>query len=386
MRDVVRAFRRRLDALATDSTQHRTPPRAPSGQHEIEPVPFSARYAAAERLSGHFGRQGQSVSARPARGASSCRRERNLRLRSRRRVRTDRPSERGRIRWRSARASANESERAISRRGQTAREAMGRGENRAGCAIPQCRRHDVVCRRSEAVCVGEVDEAVEQRVGVHRVVYRAPGSSATSMRGTPRRRPSRYRAMRSSASIDSHVSFIAWSQSPLSPSSMARSATGMQGALEIPVGGLRPAGGIDDAPARARTKIAREPDEPAATRGAGPSPLGEGPQHRLASRDTAESEIALDIARPQFGRIHAEQQAHVVIADVLEIPARTRHRAARRPSSAGDARRHALVAEGCPSSRRRERSRTRGTRRRTGRPLAAHRRTASGTRRRRSSG
>ena len=42
----------------------------------------------------------------------------------------------------------------------------------------------------------------------------------------PRKRPPRYRVTRSSASIGSHVSFRAWSQRPLSPSSTARSATG----------------------------------------------------------------------------------------------------------------------------------------------------------------
>ena len=85
-------------------------------------------------------------------------------------------------------------------------------------------------------------------------------------------------------------------------------------------------------------EIAREPDQPAAARGAGAPPLGERPQHRLAGRDAAEREIALRVARAQVGR-HAtpKSSSHVVIADVLEVPVRAGVAWHARPSSAGDA-------------------------------------------------
>ena len=74
--------------------------------------------------------------------------------------------------------SSREAKRSIESGRQPAGEAMRGGKNRPGRAIAKRRRHHIVAGRSETVRVGEVEEALEQRVRVDGA--RAPSGNPDS--------------------------------------------------------------------------------------------------------------------------------------------------------------------------------------------------------------
>ncbi|MNS72994.1 hypothetical protein D3C72_1064200 [compost metagenome] len=84
--------------------------------------------------------------------------------------------------------------------------------------------------------------------------------------------------------------------------------------------GFRPAGRIDNAPARAGNEILQGPDQSALTGGTAAPPFGKSRLHDLGRRGPGHVEIKAAIFATQHVRFDVVEQLQIVIANILEIP------------------------------------------------------------------
>ncbi len=108
----------------------------------------------------------------------------------------------------------------------------------------------------------------------------------------------------------------------MTPSSVIVTRSGAKARFSAYQGDLGSACGIDDAPAGAGPEILQHQHEAAARRRPGALPFGERRRHDFGGDGLRKSQIAIGILVAQAGRADAEQKLDVVIAHVLEIPAR----------------------------------------------------------------
>ena len=193
--------------------------------------------------------------------------------------------------------------------------------------LAELRVHDLRGRRTEAVRVRQVVEAIEQPSG--RELQRAMGGDGQVAQRAPRAGRGRARAtapqldrQRAGDRLRGVVREVEREAVRTLVGDRERDR-GERTAQRIPAW-LRPTVRIDDAPPGARPQILEEPDQRAVRDRASAPPLSERPRHDLAGRVAAELEIALVIRDPQRDWIDAEHALDIVIANVIEVPARAK--------------------------------------------------------------
>src|SRR5262245_60461115 len=94
-----------------------------------------------------------------------------------------------------------------------------------------------------------------------------------------------------------------------------------RGSFPKPVPRLRYTAAIEDSPPRARPKVLEKPDQPSPAARARTAELGGDSRHDLTGRHARQGDVAIDVLVAKDRRIDPEELRHVVIPNVLEVPA-----------------------------------------------------------------